>query len=483
MNLLTTEKRIAVLENSKAAEFYFSHPASEDLTGNIYLGKVTKVLPGMQAAFVDIGINKNGFLHRDQLISYQTSELELEKKKEKNIREFVHEGELLLVQVEKNSVGTKGPKLTNLIELSGESLVYVPNGNYVAVSKKMQNEETRTLWRETVRSLLTGFEGVVIRTSAENSSATTIHEEINRLRNEYMSIMKKSKSAKAPSLLYTTESVAEKILASIGMDTVEEVIVDTSHAFQIMKSKFPSVKASYYNGKENIFSHYSIEQEIERLSKKIVWLQNGSYLVIEHTEAMTIIDVNTGKFTGKSNLKDTVLKANEQAAIEIARQIRLRDIGGMILIDFIDMKSDEDRSRIERVLKEQLRGDRTRTVVYGFTKLGILEMTRKRVRENILFQTSEICQTCGNGHVSSREVVLYKLERELMEFRGVDAEAIWVEATKHLLDLLKNTSLIETIENTLQVKLFFTELLDAKPNYYIRHIGSKIEIEERMNTG
>lgn len=483
MNLLTNEKRIAVLEHAKAAEFYFSHPSSEDLTGNIYVGRVTKVLPGMQAAFVDIGLEKNGFLHRDQLISFHTSSLDSNTKKEKSISEFVREGESLLVQVEKNSVGTKGPKLTNLVEISGKSIIYVPHGNYVAISKKMKNEETRLFWRELLSSLITNPEGVVVRTSAEQSTMEDLKEELDKLRSLYREMEVKHKSSKAPTLIHRTENLAEKFIKALGEETVQEVIVDTSSEVQKLKDAYPSLQVSFYRGKENIFTHYSIEQDVERLSKKIVWLKNGSYLVIEHTEAMTIIDVNTGKFTGKTNLRDTVYKTNEQAVVEIARQIRLRDIGGMILIDLIDMKSNEDRSNILRALSEQLKNDRTRTVVYGFTQLGILEMTRKRVRENALVQSTELCHTCGSGYVQSKEATLYKLERELMELRGQDAEAVWIEATNHVVELIKYGTELDFLEKSLQMKLYFSEMKDAKPNYYIRHIGSRKEIEERMNTG
>ncbi|MBM6619740.1 Rne/Rng family ribonuclease [Bacillus suaedaesalsae] len=481
MNLLTTEKRIAVLEDAKAAEFYFSHPASEDLTGNIYIGRVTKVLPGMQAAFVDIGLEKNGFLHRDQLITYHTNTLET--KREKNISEFVREGESLLVQVEKNSVGTKGPKLTNVIEVGGHSIIYVPNGNYVAISKKMKNEETRSFWRNLFNDMLRSPEGVVARTSTENCSVEEIQKELDKLRNVYNEIQEKQKHTKAPALLHASDHLSERYLKSIGTETIHEVIVDTSHDFQRIKHAYPNLSVQYYDGKENIFTHYSLETEVDRLSKKIVWLSNGSYLIIEHTEAMTVIDVNTGKFTGKTNLKDTVFKTNEQAVVEIARQLRLRDIGGMILIDLIDMKSAEDKAKLIRVFSEHLKKDRTRTVVYGFTQLGILEMTRKRVRENIVHQQTEQCITCGNGYVQSKNSLMYKLERELMELRGNDAEVIWIEATFHLVELMNETQMFDLLENALRVKLYVSEMKDVKPNYYIRHIGSLKEIEERMNSG
>jgi ribonuclease G len=480
MNLLTTEKRIAVLENTKAAEFYFSHPSSEDLVGHIYLGRISKVLPGMQAAFVDIGMEKNGFIHRDQLVSFRTGTLQFEDRKKKSISEFVHEGETILVQVEKNSVGTKGPKLTNVIEFTGQSVVYIPNGDYLAVSKKMENETTRTYWRKELESILNKPEGAVVRTSAEKCQVQEIQEEIDKLRREYELLLKESKTIKAPALLSRAGHFSDKVFQLLGISNVEEAIVDTIDAYQRIKKNYPQIKVSLYQGRENIFSHFSVEQEVERLSKKIVWLPSGAYLIFEHTEALTVVDVNTGKFTGKSNLKETVLKTNAQAAKEIARQIRLRDIGGMILIDFIDMKTEEDRSSILYILKKELLNDRTRTKVYGFTQLGIVEMTRKRVRESILFKRTEPCLTCGNGHVTSKETFVYKLERELMELRGQDAEGVWVEATSDIIELLKKEQILQTIENALHMKIYISDLSRAKPDYKFRHIGLIKDIENRL---
>jgi ribonuclease G len=483
MNLLTSEKRIAILENNKAVEFYFRHPSSEDISGNIYTGRITKVLPGMQAAFVDIGLEKNGFLHRDQLLSYQTNSLPFEKKKKKNISEFAHEGEHLLVQVDKNSVGTKGPKLSNIIELSGQYIVYVPNGNYIAISKKMENESIRSYWRNEMQSILSEHEGVIVRTAAEKQTILEVKEELAKLRLAYEELQRMMKTIKPPALLRSVSTLSGKVLQDIGISNIDEIILDDISTYQQMKQKFSDTQISYYRERENVFSHYAIETEIERLNKKTVWLPNGAYLIFEHTEALTIIDVNTGKFTGKTNVKETVLKTNEQAAIEIARQIRLRDIGGMILIDFIDMKSEEEKNRILHLLHQHVKHDRTRTIVYGFTQLGIVEMTRKRVRENMLHQQTETCHTCGNGHVSSKEALAYKLERELMELKGHDAEGIWIEATRDILNVLnvQNGQLIQTLENKLHMQLVFSERLDSKPTYVIRHIGAIKDIKDRLN--
>jgi ribonuclease G len=273
--------------------------------------------------------------------------------------------------------------------------------------------------------------------------------------------------------------ISDKVIQAIGLSNIEEIIVDTTEDLQRIKKKYPLQKISFYQGKENIFSHYSIEQEIDRLSKNIVWLSNGAYLIFEHTEALTVIDVNTGKYTGKTTLKDTVLLTNTLAAQEIVRQIRLRDIGGMILIDFIDMKSEEDRLKIVHTLEKELSLDRTRTKVYGFTQLGIVEMTRKRVRENIHLQQTALCKTCGKGHVTSAEALVFKLERELMELRGHDAEGVWVEATGDIIKHVKE-GILQTLENQLLMKIFLSEKIDYKPSYKVRHIGSIKDITARL---
>lgn len=482
MNLLSSMKRIAILENDKPVEFYFTHPQLQDVSGNIYAGRITKVLPGMQAVFVDIGLERNGFLHRDQLLSFHINSLPLDEKRKKSVSEFAREGELILVQVEKNSVGSKGPKLTNIIELSGQYMVYIPNGQYIAVSKKMESEETRALWKNSMRNSLTGFEGAIIRTAAEKVDTSTITVELEKLKLEYEELLKIYKTTNKPTLLKSAANQSDKIVQEVGIDRIDEIIVDDFQAYQELLPRFEKENITYYRNREGIFSYYHIEAELERLQKKVVWLSNGAYLIIEHTEAMTIIDVNTGKFTGKTNLKDTVLNTNEQAALEIARQVRLRDIGGIILVDFIDMKTDVEKNKILQVLKAELDRDRTRTIVYGFTRLGVLEMTRKRVRENVLHQQTDTCQVCGNGHVQAKEALAYKLERELLELKGRDDDSIWIEATKDIIDLFTKSPMLlqEQVEKYLQMKLIFTELDSPKPSYQIRHIGSMQDITNRL---
>ncbi|WP_456278124.1 Rne/Rng family ribonuclease [Bacillus sp. AK128] len=482
MNLLTSEKRIAVLEDHQTVEFYFTHPQQEDVSGNLYAGRITRVLPGMQAVFVDIGFEKNGFLHRDQLLAYHVHPLPIDEKRKKSVSEFAREGELILVQVEKNSVGNKGPKLTNIIELSGQYVVYLPSGRYIAVSKKMESEAIRDLWRDELQSFLTKDEGAIVRTAAEKSGISGVKEELQGLREQYEELQQLFKSKSKPGLLKSVTSQSDKIIQEVGIHTIDEIIVDDFSTYQELSKKYDQPQITYYRNRENIFSHFNIEVEIDRLQKKIVWLSTGAYLIVEHTEALTIIDVNTGKFTGKTNLKETVLKTNEQAAIEIARQIRLRDIGGMILIDFIDMKTEEEKNIVLKVLKAELTRDRTRTIVYGFTRLGILEMTRKRVRENVVDQLTETCHVCGNGQVPAKEALAYKLERELMELRGRDEEGVWVQATRDIIDIFtkKTPPLQEQLEKSLQMELLFTEKSAAQPSYEIRHIGSRDDIHSRV---
>ncbi|MFD1736040.1 Rne/Rng family ribonuclease [Bacillus salitolerans] len=484
MNLMSNEKRVAVLENSKVAEFHFDDPYSEDMVGNIYLGRVTRVMPGMQAAFVDIGLEKNGFIHRDQLMSFHLSDMDIKERKNRSISEFVHEGEALMVQVEKNSVGTKGPKLTNLVEISSSLVIYLPHGNYLAVSKKIESEKLQSSLKDEIKSFISEPEGIIVRTASKQASLQEIKDEINLLRNEYEEIVKVTKLKKPPVLLKKERVIEDKIIRELGQETIEKIIVDEANVFGQLKKLYPSIEIEYHRQKENIFAHFNLEHELEKMIKKIVWLKNGSYLIIDHTEALTVIDVNTGKFTGNANLKDTVLRTNEQAAIEIARQIRLRDIGGIILVDFIDMKSESDRETIVKALKHELIKDRTRTVIYGFTQLGILEMTRKRLRENITEQQTTTCPTCrGTSVVLSSKSIAFKLERELMELKGQDMEAVWVEATKDVSEVLMDPTekLLDRIQQSIHIKLYFTEIIRSKPEYIIRHIGTDEDARERIN--
>ncbi|MEH7386396.1 Rne/Rng family ribonuclease [Bacillus sp. JJ1521] len=481
MNVKTSEKRVAVIEGNKVLELNIQQPKHKEIVGNIYKGRVIDVLPGMQAAFVDIGLGRNGYIGREQLATYHLSP---PSEKEKSISHFIRQGEEIIVQVTKEGAERKGPKLTGLIEFPGASLVYLPFGNYVAVSRKMKEEEERNRWRKFGQTYLQNQEGLIIRTACENQDETKILKELEFGRSRFKVLQDQQKKLKPPSLLFDANNLADKILLENRLENIKGIVIDDAQTFRELKEQLGEEKVSFFRGKENIFSFYGIEKEIERGLKQIVWIDNGAYLLIEQTEALTIIDVNTGKFQGKENLQDTVFKTNLAAAKEIANQLILRDISGIILIDFIDMKLDVERQKVIHALRSVAKEDRNRVTIHGFTSLGILEMTRKKTRNDLSAILQTNCPTCsGTGRIDSAETVVFKLERELWEHQGMDHDAVWIEATdevKHVF-LGAHNEHKKRLEDALSIKIYITELASAKHDYTIRQLGSNDEIKARLH--
>lgn len=488
-NMLTNEERLAILENKKVVEFLIERPEVNEIVGNVYKGKVVNVLPGMQAAFVDIGLDKNGFLYRDELIAFQQLDEDEDLKKERSISQFVTVGQEILVQVTKEGFGKKGPRLTEVISFPGKYIVYMPNGGYVGVSKRMQTEEVREQWRKVGESLCEADEGMIIRTVTEGISEEKVAQELFFLRKLWEDVWKDGKHLSPPVLIHEDGSLIEKLVRDFNFDEIDEIIIDSMKQFLLLKQlfkPFPSLlkKLSFYQQRENIFSYYQIEAELEKALRRQVWLKTGAYLVIDQTEALTVFDVNTGKFTGKQNLQDTIVKTNIEAAKEIARQLRLRDIGGIIIIDFIDMKDDRNKQTVLTAFQQQLRNDRTKTNVLGFTGLGLLEMTRKKVRQNLQDSVSSTCPTClGKGKVLSNEAVAYKIERTLWEHKGMDSEALLVEVPEAVAPILRGEKDIHLarLENALNFKIFVKVKRELKANDFdIRFVGSVEEVEAKM---
>lgn len=474
VNYLTREKRFALLDDQKVEKLVVKQPKQTSLVGNIYIGMVTKVLPGMNAAFVEIGEEKSGFIHRDKLASFVLSNEEKSMKEGRSISSFVHQGEKMLVQVEKDATGTKGPRLTAVIEIPGEHLIYMPKGKYVAVSKKIEQPEIREKWRRYGYELKQDEEGLLFRTSSESASEQDLQKELEELRIEYHLFEKQAKSSKKPMQLSEQDHFLAELTAEIKpiIDSVE-MIVDDCKLLEKVNKTYPLLPISLYTGKENIFSVYRLEGELEKALKRIVWLDKGAYLVIDEEEALTVIDVNTGKFSGKHDLADTVLKTNLLAAVEAARQIRLRDLGGMILIDFIDMKTETERSQVMGKVITELRKDSRRTNVIGFTPLGILQMTRKKTKVSISEALMEKCPVCeGTGRIPSAETTAFRLERELYEFRNGDINEVVIELTEEVRLVFCGEQNIhkKRLEDILRFSLTFQLKLNDKPFYNILHL-------------
>lgn len=477
INEKTSQLRCAIYEGTELVEVHYEQLDDKDIVGNIYKARVTKVLPGMQAAFVNLGLDKNGYLHRNDLITYQLANEKLKEKK--TINHFVHEGEELLVQVVKEGTENKGPKLTTNIELGNDILVYKPYGNYITVSKKIMDDAKRNDLLTLAKKLRVDEEGIIFRTACIDKEENEIIAEYEKLKQQFLQL--KSKQKEIPSLVFEAREFLERIFHELPLSSNDMIISDQFKRVQQLKKLYPHVEVEYFSQKEQIFSYYKLDQEIEKILKRIVWLKSGGYIIVEQTEAMVIIDVNTGKFSGKLSMRETVLKTNEEAAKEIVKQIRLRNLSGIILIDFIDMSHEEDKQKISDIISKELKKDRVQTKVYGFTQLNIFQMTRRKIRQSLERVLTEKCLVChGTGRLISSETVAFKLERELWEYQYMVEEAIWIEMTKNVSELF-NDHHIKRLEEILGCKIVVTINDSAVPSYSIRHIGDLVTIHERIN--
>ncbi len=479
-NLASREKRVAVLENGVLRKLEIMPPQKRSTVGNIYLGKVTKVLPGMDAVFIDYGAEKNGFLHRDEIPSFQ-----LTKKSDgkASIGQFVRQGEKLLVQVTRDETGTKGAKLTGLIEFSTDSLVYIHGIDYVGVSKKFKNDDLQKQWRETALQYKNPDEGLIVRTSMENESESVFLDRLTGLRELYKGLEVKAASLKAPSLLYERDAYLDMIISEMSGTATGELAIDDFEAYRELKKWIQENRKewviSHVSGPKNIFSEWNVEAQVEKMAKKIVWLENGGYLIFEETEAFTVIDVNSGKFTGKVAKEATLFAVNQAAAKEVARQLRLRNISGIILIDFINMDNSRHEQEIIEIVKKEAVRDEKRIQVIGFTELGILQMTRKRTSPSLSEMMTVPCPVCsGSGKIESPETVAFRLERELLEHRKTDDEAVWVEVSKAVADVLlgEKESYRPTLEELIAKKIFLSFIPGSRNAYSIKRFGSIQEI-------
>ncbi|MCM3587676.1 Rne/Rng family ribonuclease [Mesobacillus maritimus] len=483
INASTREKRFALLNNDKLERLYIEQPSQQSLVGNIYLGIVEKVIPGMNAAFVNFGEEKSGFLSRDKVPMYLLDSRSKEEKANQGISKYLHQGEKLLVQVEKDAAGTKGARLTAIIEIQGQHLIYLPSGKYTAVSKKIPDAEIRKRCRKLGTELKTDEEGLIFRTSATDQTQDGIQQELEQLRQQSQELHQEAKTRKKPGLVLAKEFFYEELISMMSKMSSGEVIVDDQSLKKKLEDSGAQLEFRYHQQKENVFSVYGVEKEIEKALKKIVWLDNGAYLIFDEAEALTIIDVNTGRYSGKHDLRDTVVATNKLAAAEIARQIMLRDIGGMILIDFIDMKDPKDRQMVAKVLEQALKGDGRQTKLIGFTELGILQLTRKKTKMTLSEALTTTCGVCnGVGQVLSAETMAFRLERELWEHRHSDYDAVLVAATREVIEVFsgENNQHKQRVESAVGLKILFTELDSIKPDYKILQLGTLDEVSNKL---
>jgi ribonuclease G len=444
------ETRIALMEDGELVELYIENSRSERLVGNIYRGKVCSVLPGMQAAFVDIGFEKNAFLYvSDAMPNFEDLSDEDEHScdgcPDMSINEILKPGQEITVQVVKEPFGTKGPRVTTHITLPGKYLVLLPNANYVGVSRRIVDEDERNRLRKTADAIKPEDMGVIVRTAAEGKSEKDFLNDIDFLTSLWKSIKKKEKKGNVPRCIYKDLNLVQRTARDLFTWNIDRFVINNSEVYteliELVDSISPSLKSriEYFSKDYEIFEYYNIEPAIARALSRKVWLKCGGYLIIDRTEALTVIDVNTGKYVGSNNLEDTVLRTNIDAAREIAKQIRLRDIGGIIIIDFIDMNELEHQNMVLDELKQALQKDRTKTSVVGMTGLGLIEMTRKKVRQELSSLVSVECPHCeGTGKMMSPEVLADIAQMEIsMYFSQNPVSAIKVKAHPTLASLLK----------------------------------------------
>ncbi len=469
INVEMDESRVAVLEEKQLVQLFTERPSEQSIVGNVYKGRVNSILPGMQAAFIDIGIDKAGFLHVDDVLydmlggkeerggkrgrgrgrgmddpgsdvdleeegEEDESGLEADEKAERErrrqlrerfkgrrpgIQDLLNKGQEILVQVAKDPIGTKGPRLTTRVSLAGRSCVLMPLSSQVGVSRRIEDSE-RGRMKQMARKVKPAGMGLIVRTLGSGEGEEELRFEVEALKNRWTRIRQAYKGHPAPTLLFKEESLTERILREILDKDVEQVVVDdkeTGARIQDYVNSFGlgnSVKVVSYTNSLPLFESLRLEKEIEKALRERVWLRSGGYLIIQHTEALTVIDVNTGKFIGKKSQAETIFKTNIEAATEVARQLRLRDIGGIIVIDFIDMDDEEHKERVSLALAESIKRDKAKTNILELTELGLVEMTRKRVKQSLV---KELCQPCpyceGRGVIYSDLSVGLKVLRSL----------------------------------------------------------------------
>ncbi len=423
VNITPQETRVALIQQGSVQELHIERSASRGRTGNIYLGTVARVLPGMQSAFIDIGLERAAFLHVADIWEARQAAGSGPASSPLPIEKLLFDGQSVMVQVIKDPIGTKGARLSTQISIAGRMLVYLPQDPHIGISQKIESEAEREALKAKLQSLVPADEkgGYIIRTMAEDASDADLGMDVAYLRKTWSHIVQQSKSVPAPALLYQDLSLAQRVLRDFVGEHTASIQIDSRENFtkltEFGTSYTPSVlpKLQHYTGERPLFDLYGVEEEIEKALGRRVDLKSGGYLIIEQTEAMTTIDVNTGSYVTGRNFDDTIFKTNLEAAHAIARQLRLRNLGGIIILDFIDMENAEHRQAVLAELHKALAKDRTKVTVSEFSALGLVEMTRKRTRESLAHVLCEPCPACqGKGQVKTPRTVAYEILRELL---------------------------------------------------------------------
>ena len=456
-NVIPEETRLAVVEDGELIEFSVERPESPTLVGSVYKGRVQRILPGMQAAFVDIGQEKNAFLYTgDQKDGIQ-----------------LHEGQDVLIQIAKEGFGSKGPKATLEIILPGRHLALSPSNHKVGLSRRIENESERERLRLLAETLCPDKMGVIVRTAAEGATEEELRHDMEHLQEIWRQLLARYQRSNAPALLYRDLDLAVRMVRDYFTADTHEVIVDDPYAYQcireLLADQLPELvdRLVLYKEKEGIFSHYQLKEQMKRLHQRVLDLPSGGTIVIDHTEALTVIDINTSKFVGRSHLADTAYQTNLEAVREIAKQIRLRDLGGMILVDFIDM-SEKEREGIQTLLKSLVKSDRTRVHLVGFTTLGLMEMTRKKIRKDLLSRLQSSCPFCqGRGTLFTAESVAISAIRELRRRKNrLQNRSVLIQVHPDVAEFFRARNWLPRLEKELSLKLKIEPLTTLRPDVY-----------------
>ncbi|MBW8189455.1 ribonuclease G [Neiella marina] len=446
INVTPSETRVALVENGVLQEVHIEREAKRGIVGNIYKGVVSRVLPGMQAAFVDIGLGKAAFLHASDIVPHTecVADVEQEHFQAGNIAELVREGQQIVVQVVKDPLGTKGARLTTDITLPSRYLVFMPGASHVGVSQRIDCEEEKERLKDFVGKFIDEAGGYIVRTAAEHASEVELEQDAAFLRRLWAKIQKRWQSDPALSMIYEDLRLAFRVLRDYVGTGIDRIRVDSRQTYEQLESFLddfvPTLRGAleYYPGERPLFDLYDVETEIQRALERKVELKSGGYLIIDQTEAMTTIDINTGGFVGHRNLEETIFNTNLEATQAIARQLRLRNLGGIIIIDFIDMVQDDHKDRVMQSLEAALARDNAKTKISGLSGLGLVEMTRKRTRESLEHVLCDSCPTCmGRGTVKTVETVCFEVLREILRVnRAYDADMFVVYAAPPVADAL-----------------------------------------------
>ncbi len=474
------ETRVALLENNQLAEIYIERHRERGIVGNIYKGRVTRVLPGLQAAFIDIGTDKSAFLYvaevrggpEDVKAVFGEEEDEIRERRssvEQNndggprIEDLLKAGQDVMIQISKAPMRTKGPRSTSYISLPGRNLVYLPTIDHVGISRRITNEKERKRLRSIVDAMRPPNTGLIIRTVAESVSEAELRADMEFLIRLWSSIVNKSETVKSPALIYNELDLLLRIVRDLFTADMDKLIIDNRSEYERLL-KFTGAfmpefvsKIELYEGKEPIFEHYSVEVELDRSLEKKVYLKSGGSLIIDQGEALTTVDVNTGRFVGKRNLEDTITKTNLESCKEVADQLRLRNLGGIIIIDFIDMNLEDNQEKVMRAFSERLKRDRAKTTITKLSELGLIEMTRKRTRESLGRTLTEACFYCeGKGYLKSKITLCYEVLRKIRREATLhNYDTIEVKVHPEIAELLATVDqkYLEDLEKRLDKKI------------------------------